>query len=550
MKCETFAFFRELEFSKREEGLRELRENGIRYIVLAGSRTLATSPYTVSAVAENENLAREVREFIELAYEDFDIYSLIFAGRRISNELFLNPNFVRAQSDMIARGMRKLKDVKGLYAIYIEDEPYNTWNLCPEIVRDRYNDLFEEETGYRLPEEGRVEGRWNFETAMAYCHWIGEKYLEYLREIVRKCKEVCPHVKSAINLHAKAIFPSARNPVNVYGIIKLIDILMTDIYPGWHLMPREMDNIVDFQTKFLRDLTDKPLWVILQGHLIIGGYAPTLQQIEKWALVAIENGCDAVGWYANDHNCAPHLRVCIRTQHTKYACRERWNKMMEVSRRISELEKRKIEKTNAAILVSFNSILSYGWLSLLYTYITLQVDGGVRINFITERKIEEEPETLNEYQYLYLGSSPVLRESVMPILEDFVRKGGVIMGSGSDVSYNEKGEDLSMWRKRLFGIIEEKTFWSDEPIRLTTKIGCLEQGFSLKCFWERRAIIKTQGSVDVLGVWTNGYPAIISKAIGKGKAIYIGTRPEMANCLLGERRWADLLREIKHHFSA
>ena len=537
VKCQSFVFFRDWDPSKRDEGLKELMNNGIKYIMLSG-------PYRLSTIVHDDKLAREAEEFIEYAYDEFNIQSIIFAGKRVSDDLFIDRGFVELQSDMIARGMEKLRNVRGLYALYIEDEPYLSWDLTPSKVRDKYNDLFESETGCRLPERGKVKGKWNFKTAMTYCHWVSEKYLYYIGRIIEKYKKVCPHVKSAINLHIGGVFPSADNPVDVQGIIELVDILITDIYPGWHQMLLEIENMTDFRTKLLRCITDKPLWNILQGHLVIPGYAPTLQQMERWALVSVENGWDAVGWYANDHNFAPYIRVNIKTEYTKYACRERWNKMMEISKKITSIERKKPRKSNICILASFDSILAYGRMPLLYAYITLHVDGGMEVDFLTERMIDKENNILENYQYLFLGSSPIVRETIIPVLKNFITNGGILIGSCQDMLYNEKGESLSKIRARLFGVEEEKVFYLEDSIHLSRRVGGLEEGSTLPCFWERRAVKKTLGSVDVLGVWSNGYPAIILKKYGKGKVIYIGTRPYRANCQRRARIWAKFMKEI------
>lgn len=192
--CYSFVFFRDWDRSMWEKGLKELKEHGIDYVMMSG-------PCRLSEIVKDEELAQEAWDFIEFAYNTFRIRSVIFAGSRVSDGLFVDQDFVKAQSDTIARGMKKLKGVKGLYALCIEDEPYLGWDVRPSSVRDKYNDICEKEMSHRLPKKGRVMGRWDFENAMAYCHWISQKYLDYIKKIIEKYKKVSPNVKSALNLH-------------------------------------------------------------------------------------------------------------------------------------------------------------------------------------------------------------------------------------------------------------------------------------------------------------------------------------------------------------
>lgn len=537
MRYETFIFFRDINPALWEKSLEELRKYDISYIIL-------TRPFNLLTIAVDNDIASKVRKLIELAYKRFNIKSIITTGWSSREGSFIDENFVKRQLNLIIKGIEKLKDVEGLFAYYIDDEPYNTWNISPELVRDKYNDLFEKETGYRLPERGRVLGNWNYETALAYCDWLSSKYLGYLKRIIQEYKRILPHVKSTVTLHMDAIFPSANNPVNVQRIIDLIDIVMTDIYPGWHLIPQALDHIVSFQIKFLRDITDKPLWVILQCHRIMLGYAPTFQQIEKWTYDAIESGCDAIGWYACDHNYAFNIRVKLSTEPTKYACKERWYKALEISKKISELNKRKIGKFDVAIFVSMNSILSYGWLQLFYSYVTLCKDVGLGVDFITDEIVLQDPEILENYSRIYLGSAVSLNEKVAELLINYVRKGGVIIGRGLDLMYDDRGKKCDI-RRKLFGIINEKYFWNDESIILTNKLSTLARNIaSLKGFWERIAITRIANSAEALGLWSNSLPAIIMNRIGKGKAIYIGTMPYLANCMRGEKTWAKFIKTL------
>ena len=534
-KVESFVFFRDWDLSKREEALKELVEHGIKYIIISGGVSLPD-------VYESKEKVEEARDFLSLAYEKYGIKSVFHGWKGRKGRLFIDSEVAKEHAHVIAKALEKLRDVEGVYAVYLDDEPYYTWDFSIERVRDEYNDLFEKETGYRLPESGRVKGRWSYETAVAFCKWVGRKYVEYLKTIITEYKKVCPRVKSAVNFHLPAIFPAAENPVDVYGIIETVDIVMHDIYPGWHQYPRALDHIVAFETKFLRDLTDKEFWTILQGHKIMLGYAPSLERIEKWAIDAVNAGSDFVGWYAHEHNYMIGIQVPLKTMYTKYSCPERWRKMLEVSKKITKLEKRG-SKANVAILASYESILAYGWRPLMYTYITINRDAGIEVDFITEKQIKENPGKLEKYNYMILGHTPIIDETILPILEKHVENGATLIACCNDIQYNEKLKPLEEWRKRLFGIIKEKTFWRN--LTITVTIPGLED-VKLKGFWERRAITETI-EVKVLATWENGKPVITAKKIGKGQTIYIATQPYLANCIDNQRGWIQVFKKIIVH---
>lgn len=529
---ESFIFFRDWDFEKLEKALEELNKYGIGYIVMAGSK------YTLPDIYENDEIAEEAREFIEMAYRKYGIKCIIYGWRGRKHKLFIDKEVAEKHAYIIINALKKIKDIKGIYGIYIDDEPYYTWEFSIDRIRDEYNDLFEEETGYRLPERGRVKGRWNYETAKKFCEWIGEKYIDYLKTVISKYKKFYPDIKSIIVLHIPAIFPSIDNPVDIYGVINAVDIVAHDVYPGWHQYPRVLDNIVAFETSFLRCLTNKPIWTILQGHKIMLGYAPTLEQIESWTMDAVNCGSDSIGWYAAEHDFMMGLWVKIDTKYTKYGCPERWRKMLEMCKRVNEIRGEKYS-SDKAILVSYNSILSYGYLPLIYTYITLSRDAGIRIDFITEKNVERNPEILEKYSHIFLGYTPILKISTLNILKEYVEKGGLLIACCNDLWFNEKLEDLDIWRKKIFGVIEEKVFWRDDSISF--EIFRLK---NVKGFWERRMILKIDNSIKILGLWSNNTPAVILKNRGSGKAIYIGTQPYLANCIKGEGSWIKFFKMI------
>jgi len=531
-KVESFVFFKDWDLNRREDALRELYNHNIRYIIVSRG-------FTLLDVHESDEKASEATEFIELAYKKYGIKCVVYSWRGRKPKLFIGEETMKEHAHIAVSALKKLNGVEGLYAIYLDDEPYNTWEFSIDRVRDEYNDLFEKETGHRLPEKGRVKRQWDYETAVTFCKWVGRKYVEYLKTIISEYKKVYPHIKSIVNFHIPSIFPTAENPVDVYGIIETVDIVMHDIYPGWHQYPRALDHIVAFETKFLRCLTDKPLWTILQGHKIMLGYAPTLNQIEQWALDAVECGSDFVGWYACEHDFMIGMWVKLKTEYTRYGSPERWRKMLKASKMIVNM-KRKTRTTDIAIFVSYDSLLSYGYLPLMYVFITLYRDAGVEIDFVTEKFVEENPDVLGRYRCIFLGYTPIIRRCLLPILEEYVKKGGLLVACCNDLRFDEKLKSLNEWKEKLFGVIREDVFWKEKLITITERVPEL-RGVKLKGFWERRAISKREDFTDVLAVWSSGEPAIISRKVGSGRTVYIGTRPYLANCMRSEREWVKLI---------
>ncbi len=538
LTMETFMFY--WERSGHREALRELAEHGIDYIVL-------NPPYTVEAIADDEGVAREALDLINLAYEEFGIRSVVrvWGGvpEGLFTGLFIDPEVVEAYARVVSRALERLRGARGLYAVYLDDEPYNRWDLTPEAVRDKYNDLFEEETGRRLPEAGRVRGRWDRETAIAYCEWVSEKYVKYLSRLVEACRAVSPGVATAVNFHTKALFPSADNPVDAHRLSELVDVVMVDIYPGWHLMPRAMEGVVGLHVRYLRCLTDKPLWAILQGHRIMLGYAPTIEQIERWAEEAVDAGCDAVGWFARDCRYAMGLRVSLGPQPMKSACPERWSKMLELCERLRSAEVRR-GRGRVAILASVDSILSYGWLPLLYAYVTLRVDCGLTVDFVTDRDLERGRGGLEGYSCVYLGHTPILREGTIAQLESYVESGGVLVGCSGDLLLSERWRSLAEERAKLFGAVREESLWREWPLRLSKRVGSLAEGEALQCFWERKAVVEASGRAEVLATWPDGRPAALLRRLGGGAVVYVATRPYLANCMAGEGKWAQFMAGV------
>ncbi|RLF08753.1 MAG: hypothetical protein DRJ64_00105 [Thermoprotei archaeon] len=536
MKIGSFIFYRDWDPSKYDEALRELRENGISFIILA-------KKYNLPRVYDDHIVAEELREFMEMAYEKYNIWCIIPAWSGTRPTLFIDKDFTRNHAIVVAKAVRELMDLEGFYAVYLDDEPYNCWEFSVERVRNEYNDLFEEETGYRLPDRGKVRGRWNYETAMTFYRWVSEKYVSYLRTVIEEYKKICPRIKSLINFYLPNLLPSTEAPVDVYGIIETVDIVSHDIYPGWHYYYcRSLENMVAFQTRFLRSLTDKPVWTILQGHKIMLGYAPTLEQIDRWAMDAVSCGSDCVGWYVAEHEYMMGAAIPVKTTYTKYGCFERWRKMLETSKKITSMEKKQ-DKTEIAILVSYDSVITYDYRPLIYAFVTLYKDAGIIIDFITEKHLEKKTDLLENYRFIFLGYTPILRRYLLSSLENFVEEGGILIACCNDLRFDEKLKDLNKWRKKFLGITKEKVIWKEDSIRLTDKVSGLDNN-SIKAFWERHAMTVSETSTEVLGTWSNGLAAIISRKIGNGQIIYIGTRPYLANCIIGEKNWVKFIKSL------
>ena len=148
-------------------------------------------------------------------------------------------------------------------------------------------------------------------------------------------------------------------------------------------------------------------------------------------------------------------------------------------------------------------------------------DRGFSVDFITPDQLNEK--TLHNYKAICLPLMGLLDESRALLLENYVKKGGILFGTSRLATLDEKGWthfDLPLKSLgNIFGIlkIEADTF-TDQ------KIEYKDQFYTPSI---NRDLLMIDDTTEVLATYSDGYPAITRARLGDGFGVYISTQADI-----------------------
>ncbi len=521
---------------RRDRILKQFRDHGIGYAV------------THPRPDEIENFL----EFVDYAFENYGVRTI--ASLSHSRAVWIDPRYQMERAALLRQFIRDVKGHEGFYSIYLDDEPVSSYAVEMEAWRP-FLGQFTSETGIEVPPD---YAQWDMRQRRAFMLWRAEKFTEHtaaLRDLVRS---EAPEVKVLMDFNHHAVFPTFSNPVQTEELMDVLDIVMTDIYPGWHWIPYDKQYVVAFYHTLIRSLIGrKELWCIVQGHRILDGYEPDRSEMRRWCEQAWEAGCTGIGWY----DAYPSEQIQIRraeglgapiTDADDLNRRNRWQVMLELSAEFADRDVLRPERTPIGALVSWDSVLSQvsdrdGSFPLRHRplfnpFVTLAVFGGLKLRYVSDRSLLDGRTSLDGLKVLFISPSCVVQRAFVEVLKDFVRRGGIVIGTDEDLCFDEGGRHLSGAREEIFGV--KRFSPTAEPLTIDVQ---LKHGSfrGLPALVRRLRLTELVDGTEVLGRWSDGSPAVVSRLLGRGRAIYVGTDPYTASVAYGEdRRWGQCFRTI------
>jgi hypothetical protein len=461
----------------------------------------------------------------------------------------VDPAYVQACLDELKALGEQLADKPYVRAIVGQDEP--SVPVFPGLrseagpVMRGFDAEVREKFGfgkYGMPAPADPEWRANEADhpfcGIAFNRWMADRYAAAAKakyEAVKRLNPAWRYVPCDFWLMSGMI------PFDIPRLAKYADMLQGDPYASSaeRTRGRGLYNH-GFGAKLLADLgrgsrrTDpKPVEIIVQAF-DYAGYQLTPDDLLEWCSQALRCGATSLNFYASD---APRFNEP-----------RRWQMMLHIAKTVGEMPALKLPtETKTAILYCSTAHAAEGPYASgdeVYTaYALLGEKLGCWFDLLSDQQLDRGLRKLSDYRIIYLPLATYAEPKLAEALEAWVKAGGVLVCGDPDAfSWAPDGTDTSATRERICGanVTGPKETWSviagDKRITL----------FPRRCERGRqptaRAITLGSDKTEVLGKYPDSSPAVVRRALEKGKVIYFAANPFTPESLFKGAPWAEVLR--------
>lgn len=304
-----------------------------------------------------------------------------------------------------------------------------------------------------------------------------------------------------------------------------------------------------FYTKKMVDLTGVSVITVCQVFPY-AGYTPTPEDIREWASQALKTGASHLQFYE---------------AHCRFHNYPNYVEMLRISCIITTMNRVRLpEDADMAIFYSSDTAGAQGGASLddeLYTAFSFLGERvGSWFDFVSDRQLQRGIRRLcpSIYRVVYLPSITFQRRSIMEMLIDYVRQGGIlIVGDPSAFTYDINADSLSSRWEEVAGIRREKTPLTAARIELVRGEGLL---YGLRAGQEFEVIRKTPFYEEIKRVYEftplpgtevlafisgSQKPALTQRKYGKGKILHFAVNPFIPENLLEGGELEELFRTLQ-----
>ncbi len=373
---------------------------------------------------------------------------------------------------------------------------------------------------------------------IAFNRWMADRYADTAQEKYETCKQVN---RDWIYVPCDFWLMSGHAPFDFSRMAKYADMLEGDPYASSAERTRGRGIYNHgFGAKFLADVgrarrngDPKPVEIIVQAF-DYAGYEMTPADLLEWCSQALRCGATSLCYYASD---APQFND-----------EPRWRMMLHIAKAVSEMNALSLPgDTKTALLYCGTAHAAEGPTSSadeVYTaYALLGERLGCWFDIISDRQLGRGLRDLSDYRIVYLPLATYADADLVARLEEWVQSGGLLVcGDPKAFSWAPDGSDLSGKRRKLFGI-EARDPVDEHAVTISGKRARI---FPRRTQFGRqftaRGIEVLDEDARVLGTYVNGSPAIVSRQVGAGKAIYFAANPFTPETLFYDGPWLDLLR--------
>jgi hypothetical protein len=366
---------------------------------------------------------------------------------------------------------------------------------------------------------------------IAFRKWQNDKYADLFVDFYKRIKDVNPKIP-IISPDPTAM----HHPYDFSRWGQFSDILTHQLYP------RRSSNraTFGFHTKLVKDLSGmEEIWPCL--HVENYGASFTPQEALELISQAFRNGatgfhyylCDTIGRYAKKGY----------MQMEYYGAPERWQVETDVMDEVRQMNKLRFPaKADCAILYSCDSYASQppgsmtDEVEVAYTFVGPVA--GSWFKFIDDYQIDRGTVNLADFKVIYIPFATFQQESVIAKLAEYVEKGGIVVcGDPEAFSHDALGNDMSSWRKKLFGVELGGTITPGSISYQNAKLPVYSRAYG----------VKPLANTTVLASFASGNPAIVGHTFGKGRTLFFCANPFRVPTL-GDSSWKAYFTKLQKNF--
>ena len=386
---------------------------------------------------------------------------------------------------------------------------------------------------------------------IAYNRWMNDQFIASRSRLSQVLHEADPGARYS---PANYWFMSGFQPYDFSRLAACSDLMECDPYASSAERSRGRGVFNHgFGAKFMRDLTGKPVRVIAQAFHY-AGYEMSPDDLREWVSQALRSGASAIDYYEMDS--------------PRWTDPARWKMMLYLSSVITRMNRIALPATaDTAVLYGLYTHMDHGAATtgdqVYAAHALLGELAGSWFKFISDAQLERGEASLRGYKAVYLPLAKFMTPEAARLIEDYVTAGGVLVCGDADAfSLDLAGHDTAVTRERILGIrnVVAKPKETDRedaksrraapsPDRITLKSAQwgLPAGSNLRLFelkpgddlsaGRAREIALADPKAEILGVFPDGSPAIVTHRLGQGTVITFAANPFAPQVTVDNSDW-------------
>lgn len=466
---------------------------------------------------------------------------------------WVDPKYVAAQEDILRRLARRFRDEPyvGVFCgkdeprIHLPEGPPSRWG---EYGRTMAREVLETYGSGRF--EAPRPGDRDFESDphkplrwIAYNRWMNEAFHESRCRLRQAVHEIAPEIRYSA---ADCWFMSGFVPFDYSRLGACSDVMDLDPYASSAERRRGRGVYQHgFGAKFMSDLSGKPVRIVAQAF-DYAGYDMTPDDLREWLSQALRCGASGFQYYTLD---------CPRWTH-----RDRWNMMLHLSRVITRMNRLDLPTDpDTAILYTLYTHMSHGASTggdpLYAAHVLVGERAGSWFRFVCDAQLERGEAPLHRYRAVYLPLAGYMTEAATKSLEEYVRTGGtLICGDAEAFSFDPAGNDTRAARERILGVRTAGNKHADRIV-LRSETWGIPAGSALRLFdikvgdeapaVRAREIQVMDAAAEILGVYPDGSPALVRRALGKGHVVTFAANPFAPQVAVDASLWPVVFKGLQ-----
>lgn len=296
---------------------------------------------------------------------------------------------------------------------------------------------------------------------IAYRKWVNLQLLDWQKDVYETVQRIAPEIK-VISMDATA----GHKPFALDRITPYVDIVTHQTYPMGNPNLQE----VGFVTKFVADLTGRPVWPCT--HVENYAYSVTAEEAREMMSQVMRNGGKGFHLYIPDVRGG--RAASGDTMLAKYGCPERYRMITSIVKTVERMNEVAVPTDpDSAIFYSEDHFQSLPAGVVFpnepqYAYTFLGPVARSWFKFVNDNMVEDGRADLGRCRAVFVPVAKYERRAVVEKLVKYVEAGGtLILGSPECFSLAPDGSSLDDLRHKLIG----RSSPSGDPSIIRNRIG-------------------------------------------------------------------------------